>query len=284
MTDWGELRSEFTIGRWGGVFNAIEQMIAPTEDIARYLWDLMIQDHEVAPFLYSEGVRRISRNERKGHQEQRLSEVVAWWKSRVFELEARAFEDAQRAGEPVGLMFFPHITEPWRVLVSRDFFERVPGEVFITEHTMSAPPMQEEWRFVMTHEGDPCVVTRSTEVELRDYGYWSEDAEAPEHATFMAAWIEITLSRLDEGAFKGDRLRLSASVYDDVLAALRVGPDDIVWCPEELAFQPHVVMHQDDNGHDFEVETFPSRHAAAARVLQLESAMHKQHYWIDPVG
>jgi hypothetical protein len=116
------------------------------------------------------------------------------------------------------------------------------------------------------------MLRRATEGELRLTGNWAR-------RTLLD--VDLLLERplpFDDEDFP----RVMGRLLDDALTGLGVSPDDLTWSNDDLSFTPHTLMRQDDNGRDFAVDTFPSRHAAAARMRALDALTHKQHYWVVP--
>ncbi len=283
MTEWAELNDALARQDDYQTWISVSRLDAPPEEVARHVWEVAGLTEPRSAKLYTAGAYHVGRRARRGEACPRVSAALAWRDARLGELEDLAWAEAERAGAPAELGFMGYERAPHQVKVSREVLERLPAEAFVVVPAHGAPdnwgltPL--ELRFVMTPSRVPCVATAFSEDALRAEDAWTDDPKGAR----TCVTLDVPTRFWREGSEDGSVARLSQA-FDDVLTALRVGPDDIVWCPEEFVFQPHVVMRQDDNGHDFEVETSPSRHAAAARARQFESAMHKQHYWIDPVG
>jgi hypothetical protein len=161
--------------------------------------------------------------------------------------------------------------------MSRDVFDRVEGhrhlDPAVTPYAETQPewiaPIRHEHASVVTPSGLRCHLRRAPRAELERHGQWEKQG--------ADTLTTLSIQRVDD-----DTYATSAEI-DDALTELRIGHDEVLWIDERaLGFTPHTVMRQDDNGQDFEVETLPSRHAAAERVRAFEAAAHKQHYWLVP--
>ncbi len=69
---------------------------------------------------------------------------------------------------------------------------------------------------------------------------------------------------------------------EEILWSLRVKPEQIVHIQKPFELCPCQVMRQDDHGNEFEVANFTSHLEGRWYVHEMERAIHKQTYWIEP--
>ncbi len=275
---WETLERALEVGRRGLVWEVVEAMEAPVEEVARRIWDHLdaTEDlHELAG-MAAGILRRRRRTERPPPE--RMTRVLELWTRWSGEREAAAISRAKTRGEPVPFRALPARVDGAWAGVPRGVFDATPGHYGIDEPVYGIPSdgggelIQYEYKSLVTPTGVLCVLRRATERELRLFGHWERGALLD-----VDVMLERPLPYDDEGF-----PRVMGRLLDDALTGLGVPPDEVVWSNDDPCFIPHTLMRQDDNGHDYEVETFPSKHAATARMRALDALTHTQHYWVTP--
>jgi len=72
-----------------------------------------------------------------------------------------------------------------------------------------------------------------------------------------------------------------AGAIEELLEEMNLRTSDLAWIHPDLKLTPHALWRQDDHGHRYLVETFPSRADARFALREFESHHHKQFYWIE---
>ncbi|HZS08816.1 MAG TPA: GNAT family N-acetyltransferase [Blastocatellia bacterium] len=67
------------------------------------------------------------------------------------------------------------------------------------------------------------------------------------------------------------RMEITSHHFSLKLSEVSVTPPGMKW----------TLWRQDDNGHRFPVESFPTRHEAEAVLREFEARHHKQTYWLE---
>lgn len=70
---------------------------------------------------------------------------------------------------------------------------------------------------------------------------------------------------------------------EDVLESLELTSKNLTWFDKNIKLYPHELWRQDDNGHQFLIETFPCKADAVRAMKEFEARLHKQTYWVQKV-
>lgn len=71
---------------------------------------------------------------------------------------------------------------------------------------------------------------------------------------------------------------------DEILEALGLTSEKIIYLYEDVKLIPHELWRQDDNGHKFLVETFICKTDAVKAMKDFEGRGHKQTYWVEEIN
>lgn len=69
-----------------------------------------------------------------------------------------------------------------------------------------------------------------------------------------------------------------------VFEVLEINSKDISFLYDGIELIAHELWRQDDNGHQFLIETFPCKSDAVREMKKFESRLHKQTYWVKKVS
>lgn len=70
---------------------------------------------------------------------------------------------------------------------------------------------------------------------------------------------------------------------DETLEVLELTSKNLTWFDKNIKLHPHELWRQDDNGHQFLIETFPCKADAVRAMKEFEARLHKQAYWVQKV-
>lgn len=156
-------------------------------------------------------------------------------------------------------------------LVFREFIEFQP----LTNHSKSGMPLTKEFRLFFL-EGELVFTS-----EYWEEGEYEETDLPKEFFTEIAKKVKNNFFTMDI-AQKTDGDWLIIELGDGQVAGLPENADEESFY-QSFNFHPYNLWRQDDNGHQFLIETFPCRADAVNAMKEFEARLHKQTYWIEKV-